>query len=347
MAYVNLVDQSASDKNEIFCRFRDFVCKRNGTYDYSTTGIGWTLIDSSYATDEDNCTINDWFVIYSPGEGGKDDLYIQVKWIDNLIGLYGYQAWDATTHAGSTNKYVTGNAWTTAEGITGPFWIYGDLDAVMGIHYLSSVDYRGCYFGKLDPGYYDLTGEIATCGTTLTAGSDVSIVVDSAPAEWAVGREIFIRTIHNDDMGTVKCEKIEIKTLVSNTITADLVNSYTIGSCLSNHIGYWAFNTSNFGVGNTLIGPDGTNNYATAITYTDFVTSYFDPEKYESRYLLMDFYQQSSNGMIGVMKHIKKSTSYGTVLPQLTYQDILEETDGTQWRTFKIYSNNYIAIKEV
>ena len=50
MAYVNLVNRTISGIPEYFQIFRDFVCKLDGgTYDYSTTGIGWTLVDEYHA----------------------------------------------------------------------------------------------------------------------------------------------------------------------------------------------------------------------------------------------------------------------------------------------------------
>lgn len=347
MAYANLVNQAVTSKNELFTRFRDFLCKRNGTYDYSTTGIGWTLIDSSYATDEDNCANGDWFVIYSPGEGGKDDLYIRIDWSSNYIRTHGYQSWDAVTHTGSTNRYSVGSTWTMSDSVAPTnLWVYGDLDSILGAHKVSSVDYRNCYFGKCDTGYEDITGEIATCNTILTAGSDVSIVVDSAPAEWAVDREIFIRTTHNDAMGTVKVEKIKIKTISGNTITADLSNSYTTGSCLSDHIGYACQSATAFGTGNAIIDSNNLIPGATTVNNLSFTTSYFDPEGYESRYVLYELFLTCAGGLLGKMKNLKYSTTFG-ISPLLTYEDVLQELDGTQWRCFKFYNSRYIAVKEV
>ena len=67
MAYANLIKQPCNNVAEIFKHCRDFVCRRNGSYDYSTSGIGWSLVDSSYATDEHNPASGDWFVVYSAG----------------------------------------------------------------------------------------------------------------------------------------------------------------------------------------------------------------------------------------------------------------------------------------
>lgn len=347
MAYKNIVGISCADKNEMFTRVRDFLCKRNGTYDYSVDGIGWTLHDSSYAADEDNCAVGDWFVIYSPGEGGKDDLYFQFKWISTTyLQVHGYQAWDATTHAGSTNRYVTANNWLVYNTDTPLLSVYGDLDGFAVMHTLSSTDTRLAFGGKMVPGWGGIGTDIATCSSTLTAGSDVSITVDSVPANWAVDGELFIRTTHNDAMSTVKIEKITIKTLVGNTITADLTNSYTTGNVLSQHVGYFMTNIATDGVaGNNILidhgGVTGTGQWYLPSTPP---SSYINPDQFEDTFILMDFVNAAANGFEGVLANIKKVPIFGV---GFATDDILEESDGTQWRCKQCYNNDYVGFREV
>ena len=346
MSYANLTDITCTDKIEFFTRMRDFICKRNGTYDYFATGIGWTLHDFSYAVDEDNPAINDWFVIYSAGEGTKDDLYFKCTWISGYLKFEGYQSWDSTTHAGSTNKYNIANNFTISETGTYILWLYGDLDGIYVINNLLVANCYGVNFGKLAPGWDDLTGEIAFCSSALTAGSDVSITVDSAPAEWAVGREIFIRTTHNDAMTTVKIEKITIKTITGNVITADLSNSYTAGAALSDFVGYYCqgnnqFTSTTYGLISeqcTINTPIGTP------IYLSLATGSFDPGQYEDRFYLLDYFYQVASGLAGKNKLIKRVPSF---VAGFAIGDVLEECDGTQWRCFQIHSNVHIGIKEV
>lgn len=344
MSYANLVGQVCADKNEFFCRMRDFICKRNGTYDYSTTGIGWTLHDESYATDEDNCAINDWYVIYSPGEGGKDDLYFKVTWINVYIKIEGYQSWDNSANAGSTNKYNAANNFTSVETGARSLWVYGDLDILVGINKVTSTNYRYATFGKLEPVWEEQIGTIATCSTTLTAGSDVSVVVDSAPANWEVGTPVFIRTTHNDAMGTVEIELAEIKTIVSNTITLDLTNSYTTGSCISDYVGYFCSGNASFGgYSYFLIGDDG--NLSVALTPISIVPSAdFDPGVYKDYFYLAEYLYQGVAGFLGRHPILMRVPNF---VAGFTYEDVIEEGDGTEWRCFKIYSNIYIGLKEV
>lgn len=346
MAYANLLNITCADKNEFFCRFRDFICRRNGTYDYSATGIGWTLHDSSYATDQNNCAINDYFVIYSGGEGTKDDLYFKISWENGNFRCEGYQSWDATAHAGSTNRYnTTSDNWKVLETGTYILWVYGDLDAIFAMNDLATANQYGVNFGKFTKGWDNQSGTIVTCSDALTAGSDVSITVDEMPANWAVGKEIYIRTTHNNEMSTVKIEKITIKTLANLTITVDLVNSYTVNSALSDFVGYgcqgsiYMFSTTYF-----LIGENGSRNQSTTPINLALTTSSFDPGEYEDRFYMVEYVYQGSPGLLGKNKLLRKIPSF---VSGFAVGDVIVEDDGTEWRCFQAYASKYTAVKEV
>lgn len=343
MAYVNLVNQACADKNEFFCRMRDFICKRNGTYDYSTTGIGWTLHDESYATDEDNVAINDWYVIYSAGEGGEEDLYYKVSWISAHIKIEGYQSWDNSTNAGSTNKYNSGNNFSLTEADAKTLWVYGDMSFVSVLNKLTSTDYRLVMFGKSNVVWDTQTTNIASCSSALTAGSDVSITVDAAPSNWEVGTDLFIRTTHNDAMSTVKIEKARIKTIVGNVITMDLDNSYTADSNLSDFLGYIVSNSISAGSFYSLYGDnDGLAPTLSSATL-NIPKTYFDPSFYEDKFVLISLICSGIGGILS-LPYINEVPSFNAFL---TYEDIIEEADGTEWRCFKCYNAKYWAFKEV
>ena len=346
MAYKNLVNVTCANKKEAFCRIRDFLCKRSGTYDYSSDGIGWTLHDASYAADEDNPQTNDWFVLYSPGEGGKDDLYFKVTWVSANLKVEGFQAWDNSTHAGSANKYNISNNFTMADSGSLLIWVYGDLDGAVLVNRLTTSDYRVCLFEKCAPAYTDMTGAIAVCSSALTAGSDVSITVDAVPANWAVGKQVFIRTTHDNAMATVTIEKITIKTLDGDTITADLTHSYTADSALSDFVGYLCQGSANFlSTDYAFVNAAGSvgliayNGYNTGITAT-----YVDPDGYENRVGLYDVFFTTAAGLPMVSAHVKLTPAHNAYFDA---EDVLEEEDGTQWRCFHGYSNKYFACREV
>ncbi len=348
MAYKNLLNVTCADKAEVFARFRDFICKRNGTYDYSTAGIGWTLFDSSYAVDEDNPQSGDWFVMHSVGEDGDDDLYIWFGWASNVFWLILYQSWDPTAHAGSTNKANTAYNLTCLEAFSSyPIWVYGDLDCVCPMLQSGAVDWRMCILGKLQPVYNDVTGEVATCSTTLTAGSDVSIVVDAVPTHWKEDMEVFIRTTHTDAMGTVKMEKITITGIAGTTITADLVNNYTTGNKLTDFIGIVAQDSSTpFSTSKCLINPAGTINQTVtqSYNYTVFPTTTYDPESFNAKIGIYPIYWVTTSGAIGYLNWYCRSPTPNAFF---TLGDTLEELDGTTWRSWRVYNVTYLAMKEV
>jgi len=349
MAYKNLVRQLCANKKEAFCRIRDFLCKRNGTYDYSSEGIGWILWDSSYAVDEDNPAVNDWFVIYSPGESGKDDIFIRFLWNNNSIGINAYLSWDPSTHAGSTTYICNGSTnFTFSETESNPYiWVYGDLDNVLLIQDYSVSFYYGCSFGAFDPADTDQDRETATCSSALTAGSDVSITVDAVPSNWEVGSDLFIRTTHTDNISTVKMEVVTIKTISGNTITVDLVNSYTANCKLCSFL-FYSVNYGNTFLATYVImmnnlGATGAN--GTTVTNVLPIT-YFSPSSFEDRYLITEAVIHSGNAGSPVAK-TPQMYIYNSFVGSLSMEDVMEDVGGGFWRIFLIYSSKLIAVKEV
>jgi len=233
MSYKNMVAQPVVSISEVFKHFRDYICARNGSYDYSTTGIGWTLIDSSYATDEDTPVSGDYFVVYSSGESGTEQMYYKIVMNGTAyISVYGYLYWDNVVHTG-TQEYGVANSWGIL--ITcNSLYIYGDLDNITSI-----LDNTGLgsstaamYFGKYQS---PLDGPPQTISGSLTAGTDVPIVVaDSSAPLLEAGRYAFIYDNSN-------VERILIKTNNgTTTITADLANSYAAGATLRSLVPYQA-----------------------------------------------------------------------------------------------------------
>ena len=335
MSYKNLVNQACANKIEYFCRMRDFICKRNGTYDYSTAGIGWTLHDSSYAVDEDNPAIGDWYVIKSVGENGNEDLYFKIEWVSTYVTMKGYLYWNNSTHAGVYNYNSTGNMYLVESGAS-TLYVYGDLDF---INYWETTNLGGGYpmvafGGKLANTPYDTT--VATSSSSASAGSDVSITVDAVPSSWAVGKKIYLRD--NADV-----EQVTIKTLASLTITADLTDSYAAGFKLQEEIGYTC-NSSYSSMGNTVIvnrttgaAPVG----ATAQLLNSY-SSYANPDDKYSERPLWPYHSLGADGYYGTLPNI-----YGIALTGLTAGDVLTDSDGNTYRYFKYYSSLHLAMLEV
>jgi hypothetical protein len=188
MAYKNLVNQAVADAPEVFKRFRDFVCKRNGSYDYSVLGIGWTLHDAVYAVNETTITAGDYYVIKSVGEDGNQDLYFKVVYQSaGYIVIYGYLFWNNATHAGVLS-YGSLNQWT----ITSPtaMWFYGDLDAIT-FFYKSGTAYYGGNLGYCPES--PIAPAFAVSAAAITSGTNKVVSFSSVPAQWGVGKYLFVR----------------------------------------------------------------------------------------------------------------------------------------------------------
>lgn len=348
MSYENIVDINVANKKELFCRLRDFLCKRNGTYDYSTTGIGWTLWDSSYAVDEDNPQLNDWFVIYSPGESGDEDLFFRFTWVNSYIDVKGYQAWNPSTNTGSSRYYCSSSNFQFWETYTNmDVSIHGDLDFVFACVEYSGGTYYPLTFGRLEPPNSDIDTYIATCLTTLTAGSDVSIVLDAVPAGWSEGCEVQIRTTHTDDVSTVYMEHIVVKTISGNTITADLSYNYTSGAKLSAFNCYYIQgNTQFMSACFTMFTPAEGINPGGALYTLSLTLAAVDPCDFEDRYVLSSIiFQATTTGWpLAVFKHIRH---LGVITSPMVVDDRVIDQYGTYWRIYNVYSSKYIAVREV
>ncbi len=347
MAYANLISQACADKSEIFCNIRDFICKLNGTYnDYSTAGIGWTLHDSSYVVDSDNPQLNDWFVIKSTGESTKDTLYFKIVWSNNYIYAQGQLVWNTTSHTG-VKPYGGTSAFNIYEttSINVDLNIFGDLDqiAIVCQQLPTSTDYRNLCFGKVEKPFEGMSETIAISSSSLSSGSDISITVDSVPASWRIGREIYIWTT-TDTLATAKIEKTEIKTISSNTITCDLSNAYTANCRLSEHVGYFSQFQSALGTVSGLIGPNGTVSTQTfTLGYNTIIAgTNVDPGGYENRWGMAPSAIIGASGFLGYFRGI-----YRVSVGVLVNKDVLETIDQTEYRHLKLYSNTYTTFKEV
>jgi len=345
----NLIAQTCNGGiGELFKRIRDFICARNGSYDYSTTGIGWTLHDSFYATNQDSCALNDWFVVKSTGETGSRDLYYRIKWVaaTQLI-VEGYLYWNNSSHTGILLFSNTNNI--NASTSTLITWIYGDLDHFLISTKVSSV-YCGQYSGGLEKTWGDQSTAIST--TALTTGSGKTITLNSLPAspDWAVGKKVFIW-----DNGNVELITITYVDNILNEIKANLVYSYSINAKLCKNLnnfltGNTSFTTPTLSYDRLLIGKNGviTNSvarYATCGAPPTFVTKNPDVQNNEYGVYPVTIYSGTSStdfGYCGCLIDVRYISS-----TNLVSEDIV--TDNTNnWRVFNFSgSQGTLIIKEV
>jgi hypothetical protein len=341
MAYKNLVNQNCVGfTEEAFQRVRDFICKRNGTYDYSVTGIGWTLHDSYYATDEDNCAIGDWFVVKSVGESGDEDLYFRFKWHEaDHINIQGMLYWNAGTDTG-VKKYPasdTNDLIMCDDDLAFPLWVYGDLDQ-LAIITKTPTNYYSAIFGCARALPYDTT--VATCAGALSSGSDISIVVDVIPSEWAVDRYLFIRD-------TAEIDRIKIKTLNggTKTITADLTHSFLAGNKLCADLNYYCPSTSRFdSTTYQLINHTGAG-VATVVKGFGAGYSWSNPDDMNAEPIGESIaLGQVSVGYMGKVKNIYRIASS---IPGVNSEDVFTDLDGVDWRVINVYNGCWLMLKEV
>lgn len=336
MAYRNLIAVSTANRAEVFKRFRDFVCRRNGSYDYSTTGIGWTLHDAVYAVDQNTISTNDYFVIYSPGESGNEDLYFKVSYIANTILIVGFLYWNNSTHVGVQQYNVTNN-WNIADAAVPILWIYGDLDSIVGIARESSASanfYSGT-FGKAITVY---NSETATCSGALSSGTDIVIDVGTVPSHWFVGQRLFIRD-------TVNIARITISAKTSSTITATLATSYLAGSKLSADLGYYVTGGSQLSSANyVLIAHDGTKSIGCgAWTHQGEAHSSLNPDAMNQEHMVQPYMSAAATyGILGTLRNVYKRAFTG-----LTALSVYADADGVSYRAFSLYGSAPIIVKEV
>ena len=241
MNCASLINVACANNQEAFQRLRDFLCKRNGTYDYSASGIGWTLHDSFYAIDQHTLSNNDWVVLSSPGENGRQALYVQLKYSSSGgIALQGWLYWNAATHAGVLAiGTAAGNTINTPSGAA-VIWVLGDLDCwYVGVNNGSA--YNLAMFACIKPGdgMYDNT--IAIAPGAIGTGSNVVVPVDLVPAAWQAGQKIYLWDTAGISIVTIASVGAADVTLVS-VPTARLA-----GSRLSGDLGVYASTANNLG----------------------------------------------------------------------------------------------------
>jgi len=224
MAYRNLVNIGSLTEAQVWRHVKDFLTSRNGIADYSASGLGWTLHDSSFAVNADTPTVGDWVVVSSAGEDGKQGLYYRIIYstlansiLQTRAGLY----WNAATDAWVIPFVNADQKAGLTSGTSFTLYIYGDLDGFC-ILVGSGTTWSARYFGLASGTMHDPT--IATTTAAVTSGSNVVVPVDSVPASWVVGAWVFVRD-------QAKIERAAIAAVDGTNVTlATLANNYASGA---------------------------------------------------------------------------------------------------------------------
>jgi len=338
VAYKNLVGLQTANRAEVFKRFRDFVCKRNGSYDYSVDGIGWTLHDAVYAVDQDTINTNDYFVIYSPGESGDEDLYFKCTYVANYIQIIGFLYWNNTTHAGVQQYNSSPNNFSIADTDVPVLWIYGDLDAIFAISRKTATDdiFNPVVFGMTTNTLY--SQEVFTCAGALSSGADRVIDIGTVPADWQVGHNVFIRD-------TANIARITITARTASTITATLATNYLAGAKLSADLGYFCISGNSFNYQNKfLIDHYGNKNSSgDRWNYNSTVLGYGYPDKMRSEAIVTPLYTGIiNNGYLGELKN-----TYARGSTAMVDLNVYQFPSGLTVRAFTTPGSFYLCVKEV
>lgn len=331
MAYANLVSQFCTDNSEVFKRVRDFLCKRNGSYDYSSTGIGWTLHDAVYATDEDAVAFGDYFVAYSPGESGDEDLYVKITYASGFINCHVYLYWNASTHTGVTAAGTVNN-WTNTNSTSTVLWMYGDLDSVILIGKYAS--YYGVVFGHC-PGSQFAT-KIATSSSAISSGSNVVVSVDAVPDGFVEGRKIIIRDTANIEIVTIA--NVDGLDITLSSVAAN----YLAGCKLQGDVTYFcsALNGLIASV-NVILSHSGEKSIQHTLDNSSAVSDVVDDGLFGGT-PLVPVYFSIPGSLIGPLKNIFLCNKTGR-----TQEQIDTDASGNTYRWFHCYSNKFISVVEV
>lgn len=333
MSYASLINVASGSNQESFQRIRDFLGRRNGTYDYSSSGIGWTLHDSSYAVDEDTLTPGDWVVFTSPGENGRQALYVQFVFQATNIKMQGWLYWNNITHAGVRAIGSSSNNIYTPAGAC-VLWILGDLDAFWVANSNGISNYL-VGFGCIKPGdgLYDNT--IAIAPSAVSTGTSVVVPVDVVPASWQAGQKLYhwdtvginIVTIESVGASSVTLASVSAGKLAGSRLAGDVCVFCSTGSSPTPTI---IANRSTAAVVAASHGMAGSQNIA--YVNTDSLNGGRPGERVGIYY--------SNSEAYGAMPHIY------AVNNSASQNSVCTAKDGTSWRVLKNQSTNTFAVRE-
>jgi len=210
MAYVSTTGIAANTA-ELYTALKTFL----------TTTAGWTLHDDVAQT-------NPYFVAYSPGESGRERIYLRYYDIStaNQLCVAAFQYWNATTHAGvhgATNGDTSNPFIITSDTASFIYWIYADLDHVIIVTKIVSTYYIQ-YSGIIDRLW---SSSIATSQASIAAGSNVVVPVDDASI-FTVGRKYVIIDNANVELATVSA--VDTGATPDTVTFATVTKSYSSGA---------------------------------------------------------------------------------------------------------------------
>lgn len=343
MAYRNLVACACASAGEVWRHTKDFLTSRNGIANYSSSGLGWSLVDSSFAVDADTPTVGDWVVLSSPGEDGREALYYRILYssvANSILRTRAGLSWDAAAH-----NWVT--PFPSAEQSAGPtagtsftVAVYGDLDGFT-ILVGDGTTWYARHFGRTADTLGDPTVALAT--GAVSAGSSIVVPVDTVPSSWAVGRAVIIRD-------EAKIERAVISALGAGAVTlATLANGYAAGARLSgDHVVIITNSTYNLDNFNALVGRGGAvvpGNLVAARVLSTVLTD-ADPDQLNGDHAT-EFVRlglSSGTNIIGLYGRLRNILQVSTV--GITAGVVYADEAGGSWRAYTLGASRFLFKEE-
>lgn len=183
--------------------------------DFLTSVCGWTLWDDGMGQSQP------YFVVYSSGESGHEDIYLQ--FIDdsatNCISVRGALYWDPGSHAAAKPVYSSSTVFLTSDTAAFNYWMFANLDRVFIVTRISA-NYNPHYSGLVKRFWSD---QIAITQAASGSGENVVIPVNDASV-LTPGRYYIIKD--NANIARVQ---------VTATNTSSNPNTVTIASLAIGH----------------------------------------------------------------------------------------------------------------
>lgn len=323
--YKVLANVECSSKPILFCVLRDFICKRSSilTHDFSNTGIGYTLIDSFYDSNEFDPVIDDWYVIKSVNEKGLSTYFKVTYQNTDYLSVIGFRYWNAETHNGIDPFYEVGAHIPLAN--ISKLFIYGDTTS-LAIIVLISDEPSLFLFGSTNKSPYDQ--RVLTVTNELTSGSSVALSLNRNIDSY-VDDKVFVFDNQNIELTIIK----DINTITKN-IKVDLAHNYpnlasvTADICLFIQVSNDLSNINNF---RCLIDGNGVINSSLNWDIFDTLLDQHDPSGMNNDYLTSDISLSGSGGFKGYLRNIQV-LGFGANLPN----NSIFSDHQNNWRLFTI-----------
>lgn len=325
MAYHSTSGQAAN-KAEFHALLKTFL----------TETCGWTLYDDQMAA------ASPYFVAYSAGESGKEDIYLEfLSSSTDRLTVKVMFGWNNTTHAAIKPVDDSNNAYMSVkDSVSFLYWIFADLDRLVVVTRVGTMYYT-YYCGLIKRFWSD---KVAISQGAVSAGSNVQIPVDDASI-FTPGQYYLIKD--NANIQRAQITAVDTSSSPKTITVASLTTGFALGAKIGEDpqpvmVGHNGMSAGSFAT--KLAGWDG-NYYAheyNIILSPASLTSYTDPEDRYGLVILWPIQLMAYTGS-DIRGEFKEFFSVGVGAGLA--EDII--TVGQQ--TYRIFGNsggNWYAVRE-